>query len=854
MSDLSEKLKSAKIQTPQETATAPQGTATAPQGTATAPQGTATAPQSTTSASQGNSLYSGSQAEIIVRDDGKALKIYKKGCSCNSAILSLVKQLCGKGYLVDLYDFGVMDYQGEQRSFELMQYCPKGAVSAFNLKGNKDAILKIALKTAMALDQCHRLGFIHKDVKPANILINNEKTWDCLLCDFGIADKLDHGKVQTLQSRTPIYAALEVYDPSNTVVIDNRTYCELTPAADFYSLGMTILCLWYGESAFRAKETLMAMQKTHDGIVVPTDMPEPLFTITRGLLTHDPAQRWGLKQIQDFVKGKKVEVYDATKVKGLNIVYNGSKNQIAHTPEELAAFMVEDDELAKKYLYNGKISKWLEYCPELQVEIERIVEEDYPDDDDMGFLAAVHTLNPLYDLNLCCDVNDPDYAMTGEAIGRLLNKVYYLYYTRNDGDSDSLFDDHDGTEEEGIYSPTLAYNIAWSFENAEDEDYLPWFLDNKGNRFKGQRDWFDYCVSKSDDDEKKAGPKDDRYIDQVDMMKTIAGFGATPEYRLSRTGQVLRSIDDFMNAPKKELKYDLQNDKGLRGWLAVQYHENPNADLKPKYTYEKLLEQYTIALFIADYDNENYKRFSQAQADVKSIVAKPKRKIGFNWVRSITQKVLAGSAILLGVALLIVIIQSLIASPTIDTASIKFKTAFYILGVVAAVVAYFIFDSDGCIIPIIIGGAASFIIFLLIKFLGAFIVWIYGLVVLAAIVFFSIKTLFVNSPYVRKLKSVRNPGFEELTLEPLYYAFNDEKRFDSSLNGVVDGRTVEYWKSDLRERWKWVGICVGVMLALLLLGAILPENTIKIKGKNDTEVVNDSIMVNDSINVGELKQ
>ena len=222
-------------------------------------------------------MYSGSQAEIIVRDDGKALKVYKEGVTLNSAILSLVKQLYGKGYLVDLYDFGVMDYQGEQRSFELMQYCPKGAVSAFNLKGNKDAILKIALKTAMALDQCHRLGFIHKDVKPANILVNNETTWDCLLCDFGIADKLNHGKVQTLQSRTPIYAAPEVYDPSNTVVIDNRTYCELTPAADFYSLGMTILCLWYGESAFRAKETLMAMQKTHDGIVVPTDMPEPHF-------------------------------------------------------------------------------------------------------------------------------------------------------------------------------------------------------------------------------------------------------------------------------------------------------------------------------------------------------------------------------------------------------------------------------------------------------------------------------------------------------------------------------------------------------------------------------------------------
>ncbi|MCQ2319948.1 MAG: protein kinase [Bacteroidales bacterium] len=862
MSDLSERLKSAKKQppqgtatAPQDTATVPQGTATAPQGTATAPQGTATAPQSTATAPQGtatppqgDTLHCGSQADIIVRDDGKVLKIYKEGYTFNASVLPLVKQLCGKGYLIDLYDFGTMDFQGEQRCFELMQHCPKGAVSDFNLKGNKDAIMKIALKTAMALDQCHRLGFIHKDVKPANILVNNESTWDCLLCDFGIADILDHGKVQTLQSRTPIYAAPEVYDPASTVIIDNKTYCNLTPAADFYSLGMTILSLWYGESAFRAKETLMAMQKAHDGIVVPTDMPEPLFTITRGLLTRDPVHRWGLKQIQDFVKGKKVEIYDETKAKGLNIIYNSSKNQIAHTPEELAAFMVEDADLAKKFLYSGKISKWLEYCPELQVEIEKIVEEDYPDDEAMGFLAAIHTLNPFYDLNLCCDVKHPDYAMTGEAIGRLLNKVYYLYFTKNNADDDALLSDFDGAKAEKIYGPELAYNIVWSFQNGGDADYLPWFFDHKGNRFAKQRKWFGYCVTPSKDDEKKAGPKDRNYKDQVAIMKAIVGYGATPEYRLSRTGQVLKNLDDFLKAPKKELKYDLQNDKGLRGWLAVQYQENPNADFKPKYAYEKLLEQYVQALGMADTDNENFERFIEARTEAQSVSDNAKSKIKRNWARSVIQKVLAGSALLLAVFLLIVIIQSLIASPTVSTDAIKFKSAFYILGAVAAVVSFFIFDSDGCLLPIIVGGITSAVILLLIKFLGQYIVWIYGLVVLAAIVFFSIKTLFDFSPFVRDAKSVANPGFEELTLEPLYFAFNDEKHFDSSLNGVVDGKSIEYWKLDLQDRWKWVGIFIGVVLILGALSLLLPNDTPKIKGETETTIVNDSI------NVGELEK
>lgn len=122
------------------------------------------------------------------------------------------------------------------------------------------------------------------------------------------------------------------------------------------------------------------------------------------------------------------------------------------------------------------------------------------------------------------------------------------------------------------------------------------------------------------------------------------------------------------------------------------------------------------------------------------------------------------------------------------------------------------------------------------------------MVVLAAVVFFSIKTLFDFSPFVRDAKSVANPGFEELTLEPLYFAFNDEKHFDSSLNGVVDGKSIEYWKLDLQDRWKWVGIFIGVVLILGALSRLLPNDTPKIKGETETTIVNDSI------NVGELEK
>ena len=788
---------------PQETETAPQGTATAPQGTATAPQGTDTPPQGTASApTEGGPVYSGSQADIVVQK-GKVLKVYKTGSGFNANVLPLVKKLRDQGFVVALFDFGTMDYEGEQRQFELMEYCPEGAVSAVNLKGNKTAILAIVRKVAEALDACHQTGFIHKDVKPANILIRDKSTWDCALCDFGIADVLDHGKVVTGQARTPIYAAPEVYE--RTVTIGRDTFCELTPAADFYSLGMTILCMWYGESAFRSQEKTMAVKKVHDGIVVPTDMPDPLYTITRGLLVKDPAHRWGWKEINDFLNGAKVEVYNEQQQGGLNITFNSSKKQVAHSVQELAEFMVGDMSLAIKYLYSGKVSKWLEHMPELQIEIENIVEKEFPRNQQMGLIAAIHTLNPFYDLNLCCDIDDPAYAMTGVTLGNVLNQAYDHYFTQNDADP-------------------LATRIVESFLNGSDTDYVPWFLDHKGTRFAQQRKWFDYCVKGDRKNSKKAGPKDANYLLQVAMMKTIAGFGAQPEYRLSRTGEVLKSIDDVYKAPKEELLYDLQNDKGIKGWLAVLCHEDPNADLKKKYTYEKLLEQYIQLIGYIDPIDQAFTRFNHAQKDVKAIAAKANNAVNDTQSLLTTQKVVA---ILFGVIPLGILLVEIILN-IIDNPSVKLGRwtdwVFYGAGALAAIISFFALDQDGCLLALIIGVAVAFFVSLIIQIIGYTILYLYCFTVIAALVYFSLPILFDVSKKQKTTVHRVNPNFEQLTLEPLYYAFNDEKVFDSSINGITGVKDSSTLRETVKKRWRMVLVFLGVTLLLFLFRFAMPKS------------------------------
>ena len=410
--------------TPQGSAIDPQALQYTPQGSAIDPQALQPQPDAKPKSEAAHSA-SGSEGELVIRDDGTALKRYKPGFKCNAKILEKVKAMSGKGYVADVIDYGTMDFDGTLCDFELMKYYPLGAAAKYDLRGNVKAITRIVAKIALCLDACHKNGFIHKDVKPANILITNKDTWECVLCDFGFADALENGKVSTIQNRTPIYAAPEVYDPSNVAVIGGKTYCTLTPASDFYSLGMTALSLWKGEKSLYAREAELAIEKRNDKIKVDKDIPDPLNRIIRGLLVRDPAHRWGFDEIRRTVQEKEdVPVYAG----GFEVIFNGQKNQVANSPEELAAFMLKDQKLAKSYLYSGQVSKWLEKRPEMKIEIDRIVEKDFPKDETSGMLCALHILNPLYDLNLRTPDN-PGYAMTGEAIGAVLNEAYNIFYS-----------------------------------------------------------------------------------------------------------------------------------------------------------------------------------------------------------------------------------------------------------------------------------------------------------------------------------------------------------------------------------------------------------------------------------------
>lgn len=375
---------------------------------------------------------SGEAQVFLVKKDGQefVLKLYYPNFDINKKLLQVVRSFQFE-MIVDLIDYGRTYVDGKNRYYELMEYLKGGTLKDVKINGDFNRFRRLALQAAAALAYCHKSNLLHKDVKPTNFFFRDEEQQQLVLGDFGISSIQDtEGKsFRTTQARTPIYAAPEMY----TDVIDGVV--EITFAADFYSLGMTLFTLWLGESPMSSNERTMMKQKNEGRLPRLNELPDPVKRIVQGLTSVNQQTRWGYDEVERWFLGQEVAVDTSSPfLRYKSFVVDPEHNLVAENVRELVPMLKEREQLGMNYLYNGRIVQWLEASGNIKLStlVKEIISNRYPTDQKVGLMASLYAMEPTMNYTDVGGVECEDVAHIALSLLRFQEKYSILLLNPND--------------------------------------------------------------------------------------------------------------------------------------------------------------------------------------------------------------------------------------------------------------------------------------------------------------------------------------------------------------------------------------------------------------------------------------
>ena len=175
-------------------------------------------------------------------------------------------------------------------SYLVMQYVPgRSLQTRVDEQGPLQVaeILRIARQAALGLAAAHEQGVVHRDVKPANMLLE-ESVDRLLISDFGLARTVDDATL----TRTGVVAGTPYY------MSPEQAEGEVVgPASDLFSLGSVMYFMCTGHPPFRAASPMAILNRICHATQRPVDevnpdIPLELVEVIEQLLSKKPEQRF----------------------------------------------------------------------------------------------------------------------------------------------------------------------------------------------------------------------------------------------------------------------------------------------------------------------------------------------------------------------------------------------------------------------------------------------------------------------------------------------------------------------------------------------------------------------------------
>jgi eukaryotic-like serine/threonine-protein kinase len=188
--------------------------------------------------------------------------------------------------VVDVYDFGESTFDGRPAAYLVMAYVDGEPLSHRIATAGRLPVtdtLSVMAQAADALHAAHAGGVVHRDVKPGNLLVQEDGT--VVLVDFGVARSA---------AITAITAADAVPGTVLYMAPEQVSGQAVSPATDIYALGAVGYQCLAGVPPFNGEAPMeIALRHLNDEVPpLPADLPEPARTLVMRSLAKDPADRY----------------------------------------------------------------------------------------------------------------------------------------------------------------------------------------------------------------------------------------------------------------------------------------------------------------------------------------------------------------------------------------------------------------------------------------------------------------------------------------------------------------------------------------------------------------------------------